>query len=268
MDWYAALGHLRSARRPAVLVTLTAVRGHAPRAAGAKMVVGTDETWDSIGGGNLEQVAISRARELITGGSVDPQTLTIPLSDKASGEFGQQCCGGEVSILLEPVPVRPSIAIFGMGHVGLELAHILARHPVELHLVDSRPHAAAAFAVTDAIAQVVTHDSPVPELVLGEVPPGTHVLVLTHDHAEDAAICDAALRCEHLASVGLIGSRAKWSRFRKALLEQGHDEARVDGIRTPIGDPAIGGKAPAMIALSVAAELTAALWPQAERVQR
>ena len=47
----------------------------------------------------------------------------------------------------------------------------------------------------DAVARVHVHRVPVlPELVLGELPPGTHVLVMTHDHAEDAALCDAALR--------------------------------------------------------------------------
>ena len=33
----------------------------------------------------------------------------------------------------------PAVAIFGVGHVGLELARILARHDLDLHLVDSRP---------------------------------------------------------------------------------------------------------------------------------
>ena len=62
-----------------------------------------------------------------------------------------------------------------------------------------------------------THHVPViPELVLGELPPGTRVLVLTHDHAEDLAIIDAALRCDHLGAIGLIGSSAKWARFRVA----------------------------------------------------
>ncbi len=42
-------------------------------------------------------------------------------------------------MLLEPLPVVPSVAIFGIGHVGLELARILARHDLELHLIDSRP---------------------------------------------------------------------------------------------------------------------------------
>ena len=45
-----------------MLVTLTAVRGHAPRDAGAKMVVGVRETWDTVGGGNLEATAVDRAR--------------------------------------------------------------------------------------------------------------------------------------------------------------------------------------------------------------
>ena len=70
--------------------------------------------------------------------------------------------------------------------------------------------------LADAEAGVHVHHAPVPELVLGQVPRGTHVLVMTHDHAEDAALCDAALRCSHLGSVGLIGSSAKWRRFEQA----------------------------------------------------
>ena len=64
---------------------------------------------------------------------------------------------------------------------------------------------------------------------------GTHVLVMTHDHAEDFALCDAALRCAHLGSIGLIGSAAKWARFRTGLAVEGHDEATIARIRCPIG---------------------------------
>jgi xanthine dehydrogenase accessory factor len=99
------------------------------------------------------------------------------------------------------------------------------------------------------------HHAPVPELALGSVPAGTHVLVMTHDHAEDFALCDAALRCAHLGSVGLIGSAAKWARFRAGLAVEGHDEATIARIRCPIGLPGLPGKEPAAIAVSVAAEL-------------
>ena len=73
-------------------------------------------------------------------------TLTMRLNDRAPAEHGRQCCGGEVDLLLEPLPVVPAVAVFGVGHVGLELARILARHDVELHLVDSRADAFGEFA--------------------------------------------------------------------------------------------------------------------------
>jgi xanthine dehydrogenase accessory factor len=98
-----------------------------------------------------------------------------------------------------------------------------------------------------------------PELVLAELPRGSRVLVLTHDHAEDLAIIDAALRAEHLGPIGLIGSSAKWSRFRSQLLAAGLAPDVVDRVETPIGLPGLTtSKEPAAIAVSVAAALLSA----------
>jgi xanthine dehydrogenase accessory factor len=261
MHWLAAVEMLRRERRPGVLVTVTDVRGHAPREAGAKMVVGPDAVWGTVGGGNLEETAVARARALLAGAAGAPESLTLALNDKARTDHGRQCCGGEVTLLLEPLAVVPAVAVFGVGHVGLELARILSRHDVELHLVDSRADQLTSerlACLDDGQAAVHVHHSPVPELVLGTVPHGTHVLVMTHDHAEDFALCDAALRCGHLGSVGLIGSSAKWRRFQRGLAVEGHDEATVARIRSPIGSPDLPGKDPAAIALGVAAELVRA----------
>jgi xanthine dehydrogenase accessory factor len=107
----------------------------------------------------------------------------------------------------------------------------------------------------DGPAAVVVHHAPVPELALGEVPSGTHVLVLTHDHAEDFALCDASLRTSHLGSIGLIGSAAKWRRFEQGLRVEGHPESAIARIQSPIGTSELPGKDPAMIALSVATQL-------------
>ena len=259
MQWLQAVEHLRSRREAGVLVTVAEVRGHSPRDTGAKMVVSSTRTWDSVGGGNLEATAIDRAREMLVDPAAKPTVFTTNLSDKARGTHGVQCCGGDVTLLLEPLPVLPAVAIFGMGHVGLELARILARHDLDLHLVDSRPEQLTAEVLRvldDANARVHPHHVPVlPELVLAELPPGTHILILTHDHAEDAALCDAALRIDGLGSIGLIGSSAKWSRFHKELAEEGHDEAAIARITTPIGLPELVGKEPATIAVSIAAAL-------------
>jgi xanthine dehydrogenase accessory factor len=270
VDWLQPVEYLREHRRPGVLVTLAAVRGHAPREAGAKMVVAADRTWGTIGGGNLEALAVDRARLLLQDGRRTPETLTVSLSEKAPSAYGVQCCGGEVTVLLEPLPVSPAVAIFGMGHVGLELARILARHDLELHLVDTRPdqlsHERLAV-LADARARIHVHrDVPVlPEIVLPELPPGTHVLIMTHDHAEDAALCDAALRSPALGSIGLIGSAAKWGRFRQRLAAEGHAPEAIDRITTPIGLDGIRGKDPATIALSVAAALVLTFERDGER---
>lgn len=260
LSWLAAVNRLRATREPGVLVTVAEVRGHAPRAAGAKMVVSATQTWGSVGGGNLEAVAVERARELISGRGSATELVDVALSDRAAYQHGVQCCGGTVQLLFEPLPVVPAVAIFGVGHVGLELARILARHDIELHLIDTRPEQLTderLAVLADAVAQVHVHRVPVlPEIVLGELPPGTHVLIMTHDHAEDVALCDAVLRGGEFGSIGLIGSAGKWTRFRDRLSnEGGHDEAALARIRTPIGDPDITGKEPATIALSVAADL-------------
>ncbi|MGC5584716.1 xanthine dehydrogenase accessory protein XdhC [Ornithinimicrobium sp. W1679] len=259
MRWSQAVEHLRTQREPGVLVTLTSVRGHAPRGAGAKMVVGRTRTWDTVGGGNLEAVAVERARVMVREGRTVPEAFSTSLSERAPSRHGLQCCGGEVGVLLEPLPVVPAVAIFGLGHVGHELARILARHDLDLHLVDTRPDRLGPqqlAPLADADARVHPHAVPVlPELVLDELPPGTHVLVMTHDHAEDAAILDAALRTEGLGPVGLIGSRTKWARLRHRLVEGGLTEEQVARVRTPVGLPGLVGGDPATIAVSVAADL-------------
>jgi xanthine dehydrogenase accessory factor len=149
-----------------------------------------------------------------------------------------------------------------VGHVGLELARILARQDLELHLVDSRPAQLTderLAVLADAQARVHVHHVPVlPELVLAELPAGAHVLIMTHDHAEDAALCDAALRTPGLGSIGLIGSAGKWARFQRKLADEGHPAEAIARITTPIGLPGITGKDPATIAVSVAAALAQA----------
>jgi xanthine dehydrogenase accessory factor len=223
------------------------------------MVVAASNLWATVGGGNLEALAVERSRMMIADGAVEPEVLEVALSDKAPYQHGVQCCGGEVKLLLEPLPVVPSVAIFGVGHVGLELARILARHDIELHLIDSRPDQLVAgrlAVLDDAVANIHVHHVPVlPELVVAELPAGTHALVMTHDHAEDAALCDAAIRNEQLATIGLIGSRAKWARFRRKLAEDGNSDEAIARITTPIGLPELSGKEPAVIAVSVAAWL-------------
>ena len=259
MDWLTAVRQLRHDRQPGVLVTVIEVRGHAPREAGAKMVVSLEASWGSIGGGNLEATAVARARDMISSGAAEPETCDMQLSPHAHTEHGRQCCGGSVRMLLEPLAVRPVVALFGIGHVGYELARILSRLPIQLLLTDSRAGQLDRVRLADVIdgtAEVSIRHTLLGEQVLEQLPRGAHVVIMTHDHAEDYALCDAALRLgQPLGSIGLIGSSVKWTRFQAQLAAAGHSPAAIGRITCPIGQPGITGKDPAVIAVAVAAAL-------------
>jgi xanthine dehydrogenase accessory factor len=258
VDWLSAAQQLRRDGQPAVLVTVLDVRGHAPRDPGSKMVVSASRSWGSVGGGNLEESAIRRARAMIGDQASGSELLEATLTERSRNAHGRQCCGGTVRLLLEPLLAWPAIAIFGVGHVGYELARILSRLPVRLHLVDSRAEQldrVRLAEVMDGVAEVDVHHAVLGEQVLERLPAGAHVLIMTHDHAEDFALCDTALRLPALGSIGLIGSSAKWARFRVRLAEAGHSADAIDRIDCPIGLPGIAGKDPAVIAIAVAADL-------------
>jgi xanthine dehydrogenase accessory factor len=258
MDWLEALQHLRSSGLPGVLATVSQVRGHSPREAGAKMLVGADGTWGTIGGGNLEATVVDRAREMMAAGISAAENAEFSLSEHAVTQHGRQCCGGKVRVLLEPFLSLPTVAVFGVGHVGYELGRVLSRLPMNLYLVDSRAEQLLPERLADVVsgvASVHAVHTPVPDSFLGELPAGAHVFIMSHDHSEDFLLCDAALRRGDLGSVGLIGSKAKWSRFRGKLAAEGYAEAEIGRIQCPIGLPEVGGKAPAVIAVSAAADL-------------
>jgi len=82
-----------------VLVTVSGIRGSAPRETGAHMIVTATETIDSIGGGQLEYQCTARAADMLT--------ADAPQSDRQRFSLGAncgQCCGGVVEILFDYLP--------------------------------------------------------------------------------------------------------------------------------------------------------------------
>jgi xanthine dehydrogenase accessory factor len=259
MHWFEALAKLTQEQTSLVMVTLVSVRGHAPRETGAKMLVTTDKVFDTIGGGNLEQTAIARAREILQQNITQPEMHTIRLTEKASVDYGVQCCGGEVTLLLEPVITsKPTVAIFGVGHVGLALAKVLSILHIHLWLMDSR----ADMLLPERLeflnsnqANVHVRHLPILDTVVQDLPSGAHVVIMTHDHAEDLFVLEMALKRKDLGFIGLIGSEAKWKNFKHKLLTQGFSEADVSKVTTPIGISEITSKQPEAIAIATAAQL-------------
>ncbi|HWG14673.1 MAG TPA: XdhC family protein, partial [Streptosporangiaceae bacterium] len=140
-----------------------------------------------------------------------------------------------------------------------------------LWLADSRADQLDRIRLADVIdgrADVRVYHTVLGEQVLEQLPLGAHVLIMTHDHAEDFALCDAVLRlAQPLGSIGLIGSSAKWARFQAQLAGYGHEPKVITRITCPIGLPGITGKEPAVIAVAVAAALLPALTEATDREQ-
>lgn len=267
MRWFEHLAQLTERKRPLVLVTLVAVRGHTPREAGAKMLVTADAIFDTIGGGNLEATAVGLARRMLMESTeAAPQMHTIRLTENASAEYGVQCCGGEVTILLERViSTRPTIAIFGVGHVGLALAKVLSICPIDLWLVDSRADMLARERLAPLYhsqAEIKTFHAPILDGIVNDLPAGSHLVIMTHDHAEDLFVLEMALRRTDLGYIGLIGSAVKWIGFQHKLKGQGFLDDDLIRVTTPIGILGVESKAPEAIAIATAAQLLNRIFPE------
>jgi xanthine dehydrogenase accessory factor len=250
--------------RPTVRVELVHVRGSAPREAGAWMLVGRRSTFGTIGGGQLEYMAIDRARSMLRDG-VEADVLDVPLGP----EIGQ-CCGGRVEIGVRTLDerlaseciaaeekafaARPRVYLFGAGHVGGALASALSLLPVHVLVADTRA------AELEKIAEgIETRLTPMPETLVREAPPGSAFVVLTHDHSLDFLITAEALARDDAAYAGMIGSKTKRATFSAWYLKNAGSEARLERLVCPIGRPASGDKRPAVIAAFAAAEIMDAL---------
>ena len=228
-----------------IRVEITRARGSTPREAGATMFVMLDATQGTIGGGQLEYMAIDRARQMLARGETAAH-MDIPLGP----EIGQ-CCGGRVELTLThvaslPAPSEhPQVLIFGAGHVGRALGRALALLPLRPILIDQR-------APELAQASGETRLTPLPEAEIRAAPIGSSYIILTHDHALDFLLAIEALKRPDAPYIGMIGSATKRAQFHRFARAQG---VAPDRLTCPIGAGGSGDKRPEIIAAFTAAEL-------------
>ena len=228
-----------------IRVEVALTRGSAPREAGAIMMVTEGSILGTIGGGQLEYMAIDRARQMIARGEAVAH-MDVPLGP----EIGQ-CCGGFVRLALtraDEMPreaERPLVMIFGAGHVGRALSRALSLLPLRPILIDQR-------ATELARASGETRLTPLPEAEIRHAPEGTSYVILTHDHALDFLLTVEALRRSDAPYVGMIGSETKRARFRRYARGEG---LGIDRLTCPIGAAYSHDKRPEIIAAYTAAEV-------------
>jgi xanthine dehydrogenase accessory factor len=260
-----ALANWLARGEAAVLVTVAATRGSTPREAGTRMLVGTETTLGTVGGGRLEFEAVKAARALLASGE-NTVTMDVPL-----GAAIGQCCGGHVVLRLDRASpelverlaqlefderaTAPAIYLFGAGHVGKAIARALALLPLRVSWIDNRAEEFPETVPEPVESIIASHP---PDLV-AEAPPGASFLVLTHSHALDFELCEAVLARGDFAYLGLIGSATKRRRFERWYVARGHEAADLKRLTCPIGGGLARDKRPEVIAALVAAELVVAV---------
>lgn len=247
LNWSAAIQHCQQSGSGYVIATIINTQGSTPRDGGSKMVITTDVTYDTIGGGQLEYLLVQQARELLAQNKTCQILKPIPLAAEAA-----QCCGGNVTVMLEAFAACSwQIALFGAGHVCQSLVTILAGLPCQVRVIDNRPDL-----MTNSLPANCRYEFYAdPAEAIAQLPDDAWVIIFTHDHALDFSLCKTLLSDQRWAYAGMIGSQTKALRFRKRLADAGFADQAIEKIHSPIGLPEVKGKLPMEVAVSITAQL-------------
>lgn len=160
--------------------------------------------------------------------------------------------GEDVFINIYNPPLR--IIIIGAVHIAQALIPMAAQAGYDAIVIDPR----TAFASAERFAGVQC-DARWPDEALADLKLDTRtaLVALTHDPKIDDPALQAALKSE-VFYVGALGSRRSHAKRIDRLGMTGLDERQLARINAPIGLD-IGAVGPAEIAISIMAEVTAAL---------
>ncbi len=237
--------------RAAALATVTGRSGSAPQVVGARLLLYPDGTLlGTVGGGAIEAQVLDACRMVLRTGK--PQTVEAHLVRDLA-----MCCGGAMEVFVEYLQAESRLILVGGGHVAQALAPLCRTLGFRVLVVDDREEMLddPAFAACERLAFDADE---LPEAV-PDLDARDHVVILTRDHARDERALAKLLELPH-AYLGMIGSRRKvhtiLARVLRRYDERGKPRPDLSRVHAPIG-LALGGRTPAEIAVSIAAELIA-----------
>lgn len=210
---------------------------------GGSVVLGFEVlSSDDLGWTNA-LVQAERAGPFATAGQPDSRGVRIRAVDRTSAMASPQ-------LEYHGEPTR-DVFLFGAGHIGRALVLALAPLPFRVRWIDSREEA-----FPRSMPQNVSIDPTGDSIsVAGNPLQGGIGIVATHSHALDFDIIAQLIQNKSFYFIGLIGSETKKSRFISRLIDLEIKPDLIERLTCPIGLPAIEGKAPSVIAASVAAQL-------------
>jgi xanthine dehydrogenase accessory factor len=153
---------------------------------------------------------------------------------------------------LFPVGSDGTVYIFGAGHCGEKLAHIVPTVGFGTVVIDDRSEFANASRIPEADEIIVPKklEEPFDNIAFG---PDSYIVIVTRGHMHDEVVLRRALKT-NAGYIGMIGSKKKRETIYRHLLDEGFVQADIDRVYSPIGI-SIGAESPEEIAISITAEL-------------
>ena len=293
----AAADWLRAGHKVAV-ATVIETWGSAPRRAGSHLAIRDDGLFEgSVSGGCVEGDVVTEAQAMLAAGAT-LRRLDYGVADEMAWQVGLACGGrisvlvqamipggfdpalidrlvtaaaeghaislatdlrsgvtheADAGDYVRAYPPPRRLAIIGAVHIAQALVPLAQGLGIAVTVIDPRGLFAA-----DARFAGLDLDRRWPDEALAEWHPNTAsaVVALTHDPKLDDVALAAALASPAFY-IAALGSRKNHARRCERLAALGFDQAALARLHGPAG-LAIGAADPAEIALSIAAEMTAA----------
>ncbi|HVN55913.1 MAG TPA: XdhC family protein [Anaerolineaceae bacterium] len=250
MDIYREVVNLQNHQEAGALCTIIESNGSTPRHEGSKMLIYEDGRFiGSVGGGEVENRVIAEAKEAMLDGKT--RRLSYNMVDPQQGDPG--VCGGTVEVYIEPILPQPTLVVVGGGHVGKAVAHLAKWLGFRVAVNDDRPEFCTPEANPDADEFYPVPMSELPAHL--KINSQTYLVLTTRGMLVDVPGLPPLLDTR-AAYIGLIGSRRRWTMTRKALLEAGVPEEKLNRVNSPIGLE-LNAETPEEIAVSILAEIIA-----------
>lgn len=254
---YRKLLELLEKGEPAVLVTVVKVTGSVSGKPGFKMLVDRrGETVGTVGGGLIESTALREARRAMTEGY--PRQFTFELTPEKAGGIGM-LCGGETTLLIEPLVPPAEMIIFGAGHVAQPLAAMGKMLGFVITVMDDREEFCNRQRFPEADRLLVNGLEKITDKLT--LHGNSYVVIVTRGHAGDQLALEQTLRSP-VRYLGMIGSQGKTEAIFNNLRKKGFTNQELARVHSPIGLN-IGAQTPPEIALSICAEIVKVKYGQA-----
>ncbi len=257
MDIYESAAELNSKNEVFVITFVVNAVGSSPGKAGFKMIVkGDGTTIGTVGGGAIEAEVINEAKKRLIDGN--NKLVEYFLSDKKprlkeNVKIVPMSCNGGLTVFYEVHGKKPTVYIFGGGHVGSSLLYFLNPLKFFTILVDNRPDYVAKEKNPFASEYILSDYNEYTKKF--DPSEESYFIVVTHGHNYDEIILkNLYSKQKSFKYIGVIASKSKASSLVKSLKTEFGSDLNLSNFHSPIGMK-IGGSTAEEIALGIAAEI-------------